>query len=362
MQRARRSARNALMRLQNLRRPAAAILLYHRVEAPLADPWNMAVSPAYFAEHMAVLRAWGRTETLSAATDRLTRTRAKGCVVAVTFDDGYGDNLVNALPVLERESIPATLYAVSGALGDPLAFWWDSLIKALLETSQLPEHLKIDLGETSASWRLGADAVYDTDALTRTASWDADNEEPQDGRQRLLLEVWSFLAGLPRAQRREAVAQLADWAGIGTVSGKGDLGSPLTADELSRLAASPLIDVGGHTESHCDLSRTPDSGALEEIVRDRNTLREITGQPVDHFGHPYGRRGPNTRAHLASAGYATATSSVFGVATPGDDCLWLPRIQVPDIGGDEFERLIGSVTGLPRKGRHWPEPPSKASS
>jgi peptidoglycan/xylan/chitin deacetylase (PgdA/CDA1 family) len=169
-----------------------------------------------------------------------------------------------------------------------------------------------------------------------------------------MLDVWSFLAALPRAPRRDAVARMADWAGIGD-GAPGDPGAPLDADELCRLAASPLIDIGGHTVSHRDLSRTPASEGLDEIARDREALRAITGRPVEHFGHPYGRRGPDTRAHLAAAGYATATSSVFGLATPEEDRLWLPRIPVRDMDGDAFARLIGSVTGFPRGPARRPE-------
>ena len=207
------------------------------------------------------------------------------------------------------------------------------------------------LGDTAASWRLGPDAIRTPEALARAAAWDADNEKPRDLRQATLVEVWSFVAGLPRGRRREAVSRILDWARNPTVAAEGDIGAPLTAEELAKLAASPLIDIGGHTESHCDLSRTPALRAAEEITRDRDTLRDITGQPVDHFAHPYGRHGPDTREHLRSAGYVTATTSGSGVSNPLHDPYWLPRIQTPDIGGEEFERLISWMTGLPRPRR-----------
>ncbi len=344
-------ARQALLRVNSFRKPSAAILLYHRVETLPADPWNMAVSPRHFAEQMAVLKAWNRVVSLSEAVDWGARSRRKGCMLAVTFDDGYRDNLVNALPVLEKETIPATLYTTSGALGEPMAFWWDILVRIFLETPELPDVLELDLGDTAASWRLGPDAIRTPEALARAAAWDADNEKPRDLRQATLVEVWSFVAGLPRERRREAVSRILDWAGNPTVAAEGDIGAPLTAEELAKLAASPLIDIGGHTESHCDLSRTPAPRAAEEITRDRDTLRDITGQPVDHFAHPYGRRGPDTREHLRSAGYVTATTSGSGVSNPLHDPYWLPRIQTPDIGGEEFERLISWMTGLPRPRR-----------
>jgi len=43
-----------------------------------------------------------------------------GAGVALTFDDGYRDNLINALPVLEHYGFPSTVFVVSGCLGATL--------------------------------------------------------------------------------------------------------------------------------------------------------------------------------------------------------------------------------------------------
>lgn len=37
--------------------------------------------------------------------------------IAITFDDGYRDNLTNALPILKRYDYPATIFLISGFLG-----------------------------------------------------------------------------------------------------------------------------------------------------------------------------------------------------------------------------------------------------
>ena len=124
-----------------------------------------------------------------------------------------------------------SLYTTSGPAGGPMAFWWDILVRIFLETPELPDVLELDLGDTAASWRLGPDAIRTPEALTRAAARDADNGKPQDLRQAILVEVWSFVAGLPRGQRREAVSRILDWAGGPTVAAEGDIGG----EEFERL-------------------------------------------------------------------------------------------------------------------------------
>jgi peptidoglycan/xylan/chitin deacetylase (PgdA/CDA1 family) len=47
--------------------------------------------------------------------------------VAVTFDDGYADNLANAAPLLVEFGVPATMFLSTGAIVNGCEFWWDDL-------------------------------------------------------------------------------------------------------------------------------------------------------------------------------------------------------------------------------------------
>lgn len=86
------------------------ILTYHSVGR---RRYEMNVTPEAFAAQMAWLSAHQRVIPLAAAA-------AGEPGVAITFDDGYRDNLVNALPMLEHYHFPAALFVVSGCLGRTL--------------------------------------------------------------------------------------------------------------------------------------------------------------------------------------------------------------------------------------------------
>lgn len=97
-----------------LRRPADGlrVLMYHAIGTPaLGDTLGLfSMSPERFRQHMALLAEWqpGRVAAFDAAA--ITGT---GCRVAITFDDGYLDNLEVAAPILVELRLPFTVFVTS---------------------------------------------------------------------------------------------------------------------------------------------------------------------------------------------------------------------------------------------------------
>ncbi len=96
------------------------VLMYHKVNATPENP--VTVPPALFAQQMdhlegAGYRVVGLDDVLSHYRDgRPLPPRA----VLITFDDGYRDNLENALPILERHGFQAVMFVPLGFVGEPL--------------------------------------------------------------------------------------------------------------------------------------------------------------------------------------------------------------------------------------------------
>jgi peptidoglycan/xylan/chitin deacetylase (PgdA/CDA1 family) len=87
------------------------VLIYHSISSPPeAMPSDMDVSPARFEQQLRWLSRWRQVvplvETLS--------PRSKRRPLAITFDDGFRDNLTVALPLLEKFSLPMTLFVAAG--------------------------------------------------------------------------------------------------------------------------------------------------------------------------------------------------------------------------------------------------------
>jgi len=127
----------------------------HRVAEPGVDPWSLCVTPQHFAEHLEVLQR----ETAPISLQKMVQAYKEGNIparaVAVTFDDGYADNLHSAKPLLEQYNVPATVFVPSGYVGHGREFWWDELERILLQPGPLPERLTLNINGKTYQWELG---------------------------------------------------------------------------------------------------------------------------------------------------------------------------------------------------------------
>jgi peptidoglycan/xylan/chitin deacetylase (PgdA/CDA1 family) len=107
------------------------ILMYHKVNDLWPNPTT--VPTRVFAEQMALLGELGyRPVSLADVRDHyLDGAPLPGGAVLITFDDGYRDNLLNALPVLRRYGYPAVLFAPIGFLDDGRALPHEEALHAL---------------------------------------------------------------------------------------------------------------------------------------------------------------------------------------------------------------------------------------
>ena len=101
------------------------ILLYHSVacaSAPRFKKWTM--HPEAFAAHMQYLYDQHFIPLTVTHWTRLLeqRSRLPERPIVISFDDGYADFLVNAVPVLQRYGFEATLYVVTKYVGQSSAW------------------------------------------------------------------------------------------------------------------------------------------------------------------------------------------------------------------------------------------------
>src|SRR3954469_6240010 len=134
------------------------VLLYHRVAAEAWDPWNICVDPERFDQQLAALSRVADVVPLSELASRLSAGRRGRPVVALTFDDGYADNLHVALPLLERYGAPATVFIATAWTDRGEPFWWDRLSAILLSIERLPFEVRLLVGGGEFIWQRQAES------------------------------------------------------------------------------------------------------------------------------------------------------------------------------------------------------------
>ena len=119
------------------------ILVYHQIGAarPKGTPFrSLSVSVTDFERQMGFLSLLGYQGLSMTALLPYLRGERLGKVFGITFDDGYLNNLSNALPVLSRYGYSSTCYAVSQMLGK--ANEWDQKVGIPQAPLMSKDHLR----------------------------------------------------------------------------------------------------------------------------------------------------------------------------------------------------------------------------
>jgi len=160
------------------------VLMYHKIpEKPSESQHRIFVTKGVFAKHIQYLKQMGyKSLTFQEYDDyRNGKLPAKNFPkkpVILTFDDGYKDNLVNALPIMKAAGFKGVLFILADR--SHTDNFWDV---AKGETSEpLMTHEELLLMQ-KAGWELGAHTFTHSDltTLSPTDSWN----EIANGKQRI---------------------------------------------------------------------------------------------------------------------------------------------------------------------------------
>lgn len=298
-------SRSGLSRLvRALSQSRGVIFTLHRVlpEPPPAFSPNgiLQVTPDFLDAVITRVRALGiDIVSMDEALMRLAAPKAGRKFVVLTFDDGYRDNLVYALPILRRHNAPFTLYVPTGLVDAKGEIWWQALEDII--------------------------AAHDSVEAEGTRH----NTSSLHARQRAFDALYWRMRKMPEPERRALVRDLCARYGIDPAKHCRDL--IMDWDELKTFASDPLCTIGAHTIHHYELKKLPDADARAEIAGSIDVLAQRFGRRPEHFSYPLGgplSAGPRDFDIARSLGLKSAVTTVPGGLYATADRLSLPRVSL----------------------------------
>lgn len=121
----------------------------------------------------------------------------------------------------------------------------------------------------------------------------------------------------------------------------------LSWPELKRFAADPLVTIGAHSVSHCNLAKLAEDIAAQELAVSRARIEQALERPVLHLAYPYGDRGAagvREFGMAATAGFKTAVTTRPGMlfAENAGQMTALPRVSLN--GNYQDARILPVLT------------------
>lgn len=305
------------------------IFMLHRVReddgAAFAPNRILEITPSFLEETIRTVRELGyECISLDEAVNRLEAGEHGKRFAVFTLDDGYKDNLTDALPVFERNGVPFTVYLTTGLPDGHAEIWWVALERAIAAAVAI--RVKLPAG--------GEITMFTRDAAEKNAAWN---------------RIYWALRALPEHEMRAEVRRLALLHGI-------DMGAltrelAMTWDELRTLAAHPLASVEAHTADHFAQAGLSAAEARSDIERGLARMETELGYKPRHFSYPYGDPGSAGERDFALAGalgFRSATTTRKGLIQPSHAkrLTSLPRLS---LNGDFQDRrmLEALLSGLP---------------
>ena len=299
----------------------ALILGYHRIAPASGILDEVCVSPENFAEHLHELRKRTHPIRLSELVKHLSDGSFPEKAIAVTFDDGYADNLYTAKPLLEKYEIPATVFICTGYMGKE--FWWDELERLVFSSQTNLRPLHIQVGGKKFEWQptnLGSEV------------------EQTVLRYEYRRALYQFLLSLDVGDQNHAMGLIRNWSkasfpGISTPRA-------MNEEELLRLADGGLIDLGAHTRHHPMLPQLSYERQREEIHSSKTDLEALLGKKIMGFSYPNGRATNDAKHLVREMGFTYACTSLHDVVRRGSDLYELTRFWQQDVDGERFLKRL----------------------
>ena len=298
------------------------ILCYHRIneretEGSKLDRGVIDANPSSFDKQIQFITANFKTGTTEKLASILNQDTTKN-YVAITFDDGYEDNYINAYPILKKYNCPATIFLVTEFISKKKMLWWDIVtycIKKIFSNSI--SYVNIDISNTKFTFRKDEDIDGVCSQIINRFKLLTNNDK--------LSEIDKIIkkAGIDHKILRDASPSLA-WSQINEMN-------------------SDLVSYGAHTMTHPILNKMDYLEFVNEICISKQQIEYQLNKPINLFAYPNGSYDTIITDVVKSAGFkASFDYNDEACSCKKDiDIFKIPRISIDyDMSFEYFKTIF----------------------
>ena len=179
--------------------------------------------------------------------------------LTITFDDGYLNNYKNAIPVLEKYTVPATFFITT--ISNNAAFLW-------------PDFL--DLVSFYTSKR---EILFEN-------NWYSKNNKNEFIYKGMSLKNKCKNLSYKEIQPLFSIFE-EEWKRIQDKS-LNEYWEVMNENQIKQIAENPLFTIGSHSYTHANLAKIPFEEAKFEILNGKEILESICKKSIFEFAFPFG--------------------------------------------------------------------------
>jgi len=309
--------RSGAQRFFRLRSRGPIVLFYHGVEEHLVDSQvqTLHLPLSIFEKQIAFLRSNREVLSMDDLSDCIEHGwRLDSRHVALTFDDGYKNNLQVVAPLLNAWKLAFTVFVSTRHISEGHRMPNYYVRTAMLYT----QHKSVCLLSTGQAFDLTTRAKRTTAAAMVIAAM---KKAPQCLVQQVVSECQELLSQ-------------STWVELNAVFSSEQPMNWLDLNRIKDMGAT----IGSHCHDHCILNPGQnEEHTLRQLQQSKSIIEKSVG-PCRYLAYPNGKAEDVSRAayvYAKSAGFRLAFTTVPGEITPKIDCFFAPRI----FGAFDFEEF-----------------------
>ncbi len=198
--------------------------------------------------------------SLDECYSRITSKTKVKRFVTYTFDDGYEDNLTNALPIFEKYNTPFSIFLTTNFPNHKIVLWW-YLLETLIVNSD-----KVEFVDANRKF------------FYNTLSRDKKEVAYRDIRRFIMQSTQEEL--LPRLKN---IFNL-DIVSLFSLTEK----LALSWEQVVELSNHSLVTIGSHTVNHFALRELSKEEVITEIINANDIIEKKIRKPVSFLAYPFG--------------------------------------------------------------------------